>query len=461
MRLADKEVGRKKQDLILLAKAEELYVTAAQKELNKKVSGITSDGRKEVLAIIKSSNEQWLADEKAVFTEELSNVLISYIKQEDALINSLNKKEITQKEYETKMANLHKEARMTQLDMEIAEDEKLLKNTQLTADEILRIETDKNNKLKEKIGLSAGGAKTRRERPKHITDSFADMFAGDQFKDDLDKAQKYRDDFYAASVALANEAADAIIAAQNREFDNQLKNLDTQKEAIQTNAKLKEDAINAGAGNEIAKANEVSKLHAQTAIQEQQIEEQKRQVAMDRARFEKEAGIASVIINTAVAIAKTYAEYGFTPAAIPLVIAQAAAGAVQLAAVASAPIPAYKEGTTGHSGGLFIAGDGGEPEYIQAPGKKGYWSASRSTLYDEGVGTKVTPLSKMMSMDASRMGAFGATDSTGAIKSMSDKITDKLDETIEAYIWAANKNKIVIPKDNSIANELRKQRHLQ
>lgn len=53
------------------------------------------------------------------------------------------------------------------------------------------------------------------------------------------------------------------------------------------------------------------------------------------------------MINTAVAIAKTIAEFGFTPVAIPFVALAAGTGALQAALVAAAPLPVCFAGREG------------------------------------------------------------------------------------------------------------------
>jgi len=105
--------------------------------------------------------------------------------------------------------------------------------------------------------------------------------------------------------------------------------------------------------------------------------------------------MASIVVNGAAAIAKTFAQFGW-PAGIPLAALQAAAVAGQLAIAANAPIPQYKDGVANHPGGAFIAGDGGERELIKPKGKPAYWSESQSTLYNEPAGTEVIPLRKLV-----------------------------------------------------------------
>lgn len=63
----------------------------------------------------------------------------------------------------------------------------------------------------------------------------------------------------------------------------------------------------------------------------------------EKAKAERDQAIASVAINTAVAIAKDLAQYGFV-AATPFVLGDAVLGGLQLAAIYSKPLPAYSKG---------------------------------------------------------------------------------------------------------------------
>lgn len=59
-----------------------------------------------------------------------------------------------------------------------------------------------------------------------------------------------------------------------------------------------------------------------------------------------------------------------------------AVAAMQAAAVAAQPLPAYKDGTKDHKGGLAIVGDGGKSELIQHPDGSLYKTPNIPTLVD-------------------------------------------------------------------------------
>ena len=94
-------------------------------------------------------------------------------------------------------------------------------------------------------------------------------------------------------------------------------------------------------------------------------------LAKEQAKIERQQAIRSkamaifdIATSTAVAIMKTYAQFGF-PVGIPMSIAMGAIGAVQIAAVAAQPLPKAAKGglITGAShadGGVNIEAEGGE-----------------------------------------------------------------------------------------------------
>lgn len=87
---------------------------------------------------------------------------------------------------------------------------------------------------------------------------------------------------------------------------------------------------------------EIAKLNEQKALQE-------RKIKHDSAVANKRLNLFQIIIDTAVAVIKTFREFGY-PIGIPLAALQAAEGAGQAAVVASQPIPLAK-GTESVTGG--------------------------------------------------------------------------------------------------------------
>lgn len=374
--------GQEKQNLYDAAYAGNIRIATLNKAFEADTAATTEKSKKDILNIVYSANEEWIKSE-TFRNEKMKELTIGlYMQDEALLIKQLQNKEITQRQFDKKMRDLQRSQGVALLSDDIALYESILKNDNITAERRLDIQKKLNAALKQKGQMTSGTSKPKSGR---LTDSLG-LSLGITDEGALQE-------FYDRSVQLANQAADAIIAAKQRQFDAEYAMLDKQKEGIENNYNMQLDYINATTRDETERANKIAQLQAQKAAQEAELDAKKREVAKRQATFEKTAAIASIIQSTAVAIAGAL-KYGV--AAPPIIALIAAAGAVQLATAASAPIPAYAEGTDGHKGGLFFAGDGGEPEYIKAPNKKGYWSASSTKLYNEPKGTTVTPMSKFV-----------------------------------------------------------------
>jgi tape measure domain-containing protein len=120
-------------------------------------------------------------------------------------------------------------------------------------------------------------------------------------------------------MEIGNTIVDGLFSIQRQETENRLTELNARQEA-----ELALVGDNEGAKAEITKKYENER---------KQIQHQQDQQARDQALFR-------ILIDTATAVIKTFAEFGF-PAGIPLAAAQAALGAIQAGIVASTPLPAY------------------------------------------------------------------------------------------------------------------------
>lgn len=126
-----------------------------------------------------------------------------------------------------------------------------------------------------------------------------------------------------------------------------------------------------------------------TAQKNAELEKKKAALKTKQAKFEKATSIAEAAIQIAGGILQTIKELGF-PAAIPMIAALGAMGAIQLATIIATPIPKYAKGTDSHKGGLAVVGDGGVPETIVTD-KGAYITPSVPTLVDIPKGAKVIP----------------------------------------------------------------------
>lgn len=126
-----------------------------------------------------------------------------------------------------------------------------------------------------------------------------------------------------------------------------------------------------------------------TAQKNAELEKKKAALRTKQAKFEKATSIAEAAIQIAGGILQTIKQLGF-PAAIPMIAALGAMGAIQLATIIATPIPKYAKGTDSHKGGLAVVGDGGVSETIFTD-KGAYITPSVPTLVDIPKGAKVIP----------------------------------------------------------------------
>lgn len=380
--------------------AQNNFILAAMEKFNTEQNKILLNSKKDVKNIISSSNSDWIKENEDTFAQLKLDEMTGYMAEGNILRSALDNKLITRKQYDKDIKGLQQKQHIAFLQAEIEFDNRILANDRISDEERKRFKNKLINDTKA-LGQSKDGEGL--DKPKssikgHITDPIANLLVPpDAFKGDLEKRQKYLDDFYKATTDLAKESAQAIIEAQNRQYENQLRQLDQEKDNIRTTAQEQEITIKATSKNKVDEQNKLSKLAAQTEAQDSAIEDRKRKIQQQQARFQREAAIAAIIANTAVAITKVIAELGVLSA--PVVALIAATGAIQLAAATNAPIPQYRQGigigNGTHPGGAFIAGDGGERELIAPPGKSPYWSNAISTMYSEAPGTKVIPISKI------------------------------------------------------------------
>ena len=442
-RLKQKAKGKELANLIEQQRAAMIRVNTAQMEFNGKRKEVIEAGQKSVIDIVASSNNEWAKDEEKKNEKLKEMQLQAYLVEEELLRRALDGKEITRKEYNTRLKDLQKKQNIAFLQNEVELYDKLLANEQL-ADDKREEYRKKRNAAQKSLFNAQQGEQTKKGG--RITDSLG-MMLGLGSEDELQA-------FYDNAVNLANTAADAIIAARERQYQADVAMLDAQMEKVRSNYDMQLNLIDATSKTQEEKANRVAKLNSQRAEQEAAIEEKKKQMAIRQARFEKSAAAANIIANTAVAITKAIAQ--FTVAAPPIVALIAAAGAAQLASVLSAPIPAYKEGTDNHIGGAFIAGDGGEPELIVAPNKRPYWSNSVSTLYNEGAGTKVIPMSDIMQYTTTNTDDFSAAQ----LDALANRIAKSFDKTGYKIAQVMQATKPQINMD-AIAQQMRRERNLQ
>ncbi len=166
--------------------------------------------------------------------------------------------------------------------------------------------------------------------------------------------------------------SDPVFSILTNGLEKQKNAIQDQIDVINEKAKIEIEAIQNSTLSEEEKAARISVIQNTTAAKERQLEREKRRVQQEQARFERAKAIFDIIANTAVNVVKVFP-------VVPLMALAAAIGAIQLAAVASRPIPKYAKGRKGGAAELAFTGDGGKSEIIEHRGR--IWvTPNRSTL---------------------------------------------------------------------------------
>jgi TP901 family phage tail tape measure protein len=216
-----------------------------------------------------------------------------------------------------------------------------------------------------KLSITEKLSASQIEAAQNVFRAFGDMYGIDGTKFlKLFDGKKLETEEY---VDIALEASKGLVNAFSHDYNRDLVNL-----------KTKEEQALLLVGDNTAAQEEIKIRFA----------EKEAEIRRKQAQQERNQAIFSIIINTAQAIVKTASTVGL-PAAIPLMIAMGAIGAIQVAAVASQPLPAFKDGVRGFSGGHAILGDGGVSEYAVLPNKQVIKTPAHDTVYDLPKGTDV------------------------------------------------------------------------
>lgn len=288
----------------------------------------------------------------------------------------------------------------------IAETE--LKKADLTKDERIKIENDKNNALirlsqdladklakvtGKEFGVDTTGlSETVSGLPKSIQKALDDFkkFQDAAIAKHKDSLKKLKEDTKEAILNLASEL-------QGLFFDIFTNNIEREKNAIQDQIDLLEaqkqkeiELADQTITNAQDKADAIAVIEARAAAKRQQLELKQRQLDQQKARFEKARAVAEIIQSTTLAVVNALTQVKtLGPGAIALAAVIGALGAVHIARIIAQPIPRYKEGTQNHPGGLAVVGDGGKSEGIQLPDGTVYKTPSTTTVVDMPQGSKV------------------------------------------------------------------------
>lgn len=205
-------------------------------------------------------------------------------------------------------------------------------------------------------------------------------------------------------AATENQKVDAKLAALKRETEGQLKlagDNQAAKDIIQANADAKE----------------------------RKLQDEKRRNQRKAAQFQKALAISQIIVDTARAIMSAYAEYPY-PVALGISALVGAAGALEIATAASAPVPSYEIGTRDHKGGLARVHSG---EIVEEP-------SGRTILTNKDSLMNLEKHSKVYTKrETTRMLAYAALGKTDYSPIIGNAGSNKLEEAVNKFAGIVNK----------------------
>jgi hypothetical protein len=302
--------------------------------------------------------------------------------------------------------------------------------------------------IKRLIAFTADGSKERFELQKKLSELELQL---DQKTTDkkIANQQKLRDMQKQLVDELKGLATDLVEGT----FVKQKNAVEEQIEATEKNKAAEIDRINSSTLSEQEKADKIKIIEAKAQSDRELLERRKKQIDMQKAKFDRDAAIFNIAINTAQAISKAVAEFPLT-GGMPFAAIAAAIGAVQIAAVFARPLPKFEKGTSSAPGGYAVTDEKGPEMYIEPGGKSYLGSDKGPTIRYLKPGTRVIPhdqVSKYLLQSQMSGGVEGltATDTTAReIRGLKDIMYWQTNQLSNAYRKQKPNNvKVVVTSD--------------
>ena len=179
-----------------------------------------------------------------------------------------------------------------------------------------------------------------------------------QNKVKTEKVEENEKGLFEKITEYAQQSFDALMDFASKLVENSIQNSEFKLEQLEF--ERQRDVELAGDNEE-----QIRLINEKAESQRIALEDKRRKDQVRQAKLDKANAMVSIAINTAVAISKVIGQTGIFGLAAWIPVA--ALGALQLAAVASQPIPAFAKGTTNAPSGYAIVAEEG-PEAIKSKG---------------------------------------------------------------------------------------------
>jgi hypothetical protein len=198
-----------------------------------------------------------------------------------------------------------------------------------------------------------------------------------------------------ATIELAKKSAEFIGEQAKNQLERKKNQLSEQLTIIADQKDAEIERINSSTLAESEKAIEIKRINAQALNEKKKIDIEERKLKQQEAKINKEMALFNAIIGVAQGVATSLAYGG--PVGIALSIITAAMGAIEIASIASKPIPKMEKGGTVKKTGIVLTDEKGPEGYIAPGGSLKIGSDSGANLKYLKAGTRVIPNDVLMS----------------------------------------------------------------
>jgi hypothetical protein len=181
-------------------------------------------------------------------------------------------------------------------------------------------------------------------------------------KSDLEYAEAH-EKLEQKQLELLQESISAVFTFMSQASERRINEIDAQIEALEKQKEAELLYIENSIASEEEREARRAEIDSRYAARQSQLEAKKKDEQRKQAVYQKQQGIISAVINTAIGVSGALSTQP-TPLGIALAAIVAAIGAVQIATIASQPLPKYARGTADHPGGLAVTGDAGRSEMV-------------------------------------------------------------------------------------------------
>jgi hypothetical protein len=399
--------------------------------LNDESEKMTNAMTEKNLELRKKLHEQYKTEEeahrKSQHEIDLENLANDYQKELVKLDESFAAKKIKEKKYNEEKLRLQEEYQVAALraDIKFAQETLAISEARAKAsgkqEDIDAVAAAKAKLASIQINLEGIIASFHIKKNKEQEDSDDALF-----KKREERLQRY--------ATLAKEVSDVVGGFIQNNVDKEKNALQAKEDQLNKTYETEVTNINNSTLTEEQKAARLKIIEAQKLAQTEAIERRKRQLDLERARFDKAANIANIISDTALAVVRALGDKTLpAPLRIPFAIAIGAIGAANLVKAIAAPLPKFAGGTKSSPEGWALTDELG-PELYRTPSGKIFFGDNQPTFRFLEKGTEIIPHDRINDVLHKK-----AMDSTLALieRPLKDNTASELKQMREENRWYA------------------------